>query len=175
MPDDYQLTDNEGALLALVLRRQPITAYQIARAFEKSPIHTFNTSNGKLYPLVRRLTKHGLLGVENVVADDRGTQRFFCTEAGRAVLKAWIQQIRPEHDLLHDPLRKKLQAFDLLTRDEQIEWVRTAREALQSKLDQVVQYDAEVEGEYGELMRDGAKRALDARLNWLDHIGTELR
>jgi DNA-binding PadR family transcriptional regulator len=164
------LTDNEGALLALILRRQPVSAYQIGRAFEASPIHTLNTNKGKLYPLLQRLHERGLLGANIVEGDRRRTQLFECTEAGRTALKAWVCSIRPEHDLLHDPLRKKLQAFDLLTLEEQTQWADTATGRLRARLAQVEAFDAESEGPFGPLMKDNAREAIEARLRWLDRL-----
>src|SRR5688500_7080847 len=55
------LTDNEGPLLVLVLRVQPVTAYQIAKIYADSPVTDFNASKGKLYPLIQRLVGRGLL------------------------------------------------------------------------------------------------------------------
>jgi DNA-binding PadR family transcriptional regulator len=168
------LTDNEGALLALILRRQPISGYQIGRAFEGSPIHTLNTSKGKLYPLLQRLHQRGLLSADTVESDRRRTQLYKCTEAGHAALKDWALAIRPEHDLLHDPLRKKLQAFDLLTPEEQERWVDEARARLRTRLVEVDAFEAECEGPFGPLMKDNAREALGARLRWLEHLGASL-
>ncbi|HWH17808.1 MAG TPA: helix-turn-helix transcriptional regulator [Allosphingosinicella sp.] len=168
MPDNRPLTDNEGALLSLVLRQQPITGYQIGRFFEASPVHTFNTSKGKLYPLIHRLRERGLLAAEEVAGDHRGTQRFVCTEAGRQVLKEWVLSIRPEHELLHDPLRKKVQAFDLLTTDEQREWIEAAKKRLERKLREVEQWSPEIEGPFGDIVQESAKAALQGRISWLE-------
>jgi DNA-binding PadR family transcriptional regulator len=165
------LTDNEGALLALIFRRQPVSAYQIGRSFDESPIHTLNTSKGKLYPLLQRLHERGLLSAGSVEGDRRRTQLFECTEAGRAALKAWVRSIRVEHDLLHDPLRKKLQAFDLLTADEQRAWVGQASDRLRERLAQVEAFEAECEGPFGPLMKENAREALEARLRWLERLG----
>lgn len=162
------LTDNEGALLALIVRRQPISAYQIGRAFEESPIHTLNTSKGKLYPLLQRLHLRGLLSAETVEGDRRRTQLFECTDDGRSALKAWVCSIRPEHDLLHDPLRKKLQAFDLLTLAEQQDWAERAANRLRGRLAEVEAFDAECEGPLGPLMKENARQALEARLCWVE-------
>ncbi len=168
------LTDNEGALLALILRRQPVSAYQIGRAFDESPIHTLNTSKGKLYPLLQRLHERGLLSAAVVEGDRRRTQLFECTEAARAALKAWVGSIRPEHDLLHDPLRKKLQAFDLLKPDEQRLWVQEASARLRARLAEVEAFDADCEGAFGPLMKDNAREALEARLRWLERLGASV-
>ena len=164
------LTDNEGALLALIVRRQPVSAYQIGRAFEESPIHTLNTSKGKLYPLLHRLHERGLLSAGTVEGDRRRTQLFECTDEGRVALKSWVCSIRSEHDLLHDPLRKKLQAFDLLTPAEQQDWVEMAANRLRTRLSQVEAFEAECEGPLGPLMKENARQALEARLRWLESL-----
>ena len=165
---DFSLTDNEGTLLALVLRAQPITAYQIAKTYEESPVTNFNTSKGKLYPLVRRLRERGLLGAEAVAGDARGTERLVCTEAGARAVKQWVQDIRPGHLLLEDPLRTRLQSFDLLSREERIEWVVEVKAQLMAKLEALEEYGREVEVPFKDLVHDNAVSSLRARMDWLD-------
>ena len=174
MPNRRPLTDGEGALLSLVLRQQPMTGYQIGKFFEASPVHTFNTSTGKLYPLIYRLETRGLLRAEEVPGDKRGTKRFYCTEEGREVLKQWVLEVRPEHALLHDPLRKKLQAVGLLAQGEQLKWIATARRRLEEKLKEVEAWPAQVEGPFGDLVKDSAKSALEARIAWLERAQARL-
>ncbi|SMF62034.1 PadR family transcriptional regulator [Allosphingosinicella indica] len=162
------LTDNEGTLLALVLRQQPITAYQIAKIYEESPVSNFNTSKGKIYPLIRRLRDRGLLSAEAVEGDARGTERLVCTDAGRETIKSWLRQIRPTHLLLEDPLRTKVQSFDLLSRDEQIEWLVEAKAQLTEKLAEVEDYGEGVTVPFKEFVHDNAVGSLRARMDWLD-------
>ncbi|HVL79528.1 MAG TPA: helix-turn-helix transcriptional regulator [Sphingomicrobium sp.] len=168
MPGRRPLTDSEGAILTLVLRQQPITAYQIGKAFEASPVHTLNTSKGKLYPLIYRLHDRGLLSGEAVEGDKRGTQLFSCTASGKQALRRWVLTIRPEHELLHDPLRKKIQGFELLSREEQMNWLAEARDRLGRKLEDIERWPTDVEGPYGELVHESAKVALRGRIAWLD-------
>jgi DNA-binding PadR family transcriptional regulator len=167
MPDRRPLTDSEGAILTLVLREGPVTAYQVGKSFVTSPVHTLNTSKGKLYPLIRRLNDRGLLAAEDVAGDQRGTQRFSITPAGREALKRWILLFRAEHELLHDPLRKKIQGFELLSKKEQQEWLESAQSTLRRKLRAVEQWPPEAEGPFGDLVKESAKAALRARLDWL--------
>lgn len=154
-----------------MLRQQPLTAYQIGKFFEASPVHTFNTSKGKLYPLIHRLQDRGLLRGEEVPGDHRGTQRFYCTEVGEEVLKRWVLLMKPEHELLHDPLRKKLQAFPLLTKAEQLLWLDTSKAHLEAKLEKVEGWSADLEGPFGDLVKDSAKAALESRIAWLQRAG----
>ncbi len=58
---DMKITEHEGMLLALMLRQQPVTAYQLFRFFETSPVTSINASKGQLYPAIRRLRERGLI------------------------------------------------------------------------------------------------------------------
>jgi DNA-binding PadR family transcriptional regulator len=164
------LTDNEGALLALVLRIQPTTAYQIMRIYNDSPVSNFNTSTGKLYPLIRRLRELGLLEAQAVEGDRRGTEQLWCTPAGEAAIRLWVRQLRPAHLLLEDPMRTKVQSFDLLTREEQVEWIVDAKAALAEKLAEVEAYRGEAQVPYQEVVHDNAVSAIRARMDWLDRM-----
>lgn len=162
------LTDNEGTLLSLILRAQPCTAYQVMKIYEASPISNFNTSKGKIYPLILRLRNLDLLTSEAVEGDARKTERLTCTPAGRAAVKEWVKQIRPSHLVLEDPLRTKMQSFDLLSSREQVEWIIEMKAALLEKLADLEKYAQEVDVPYLEIVHDNAVSSLRARMDWLD-------
>ncbi|MDQ8757527.1 PadR family transcriptional regulator [Sphingosinicella sp. LHD-64] len=164
------MTDNEGAFLALVLRTQPATAYQISRIYEESPVSNFNTSKGKIYPMIRRLEMQGLIEKRPVEGDARGAEVLLCTAAGRAAVKAWVQTIRPTHLLLEDPLRTKVQSLDLLDRDEQIAWIVDTKAALHDKLRVLDEYGRSVTVPFHEAVHDNAVSALRSRMDWLDRL-----
>ena len=170
MSEDPPLTDNEGTLLALVLRVQPVTAYQISKIYEDSPVSNFNTSKGKLYPLVRRLRDRGLLQAEPVTEDARRTERLSCTPLGREAVREWTKQVRPVHLLLEDPMRTKVQSFDLLSRDEQIAWILEVKGQLLQKLADVEAYGKNVSVPYQEFVHDNAIASLRGRMDWLDRM-----
>lgn len=167
---DPVLSDNEGTLLALVLRAGPITAYQIAKIYDESPVSNFNTSKGKLYPLIRRLRERGLVRPIKVASDARGTEQLECTDAGREAVRSWVKAIRPGHLLLDDPLRTKLQSLDLLSRQEQIEWVAAIKEQLLAKLAELDAYGREVDVPFHELVHENAVGAVRGRMEWLDRL-----
>lgn len=170
-----ELTENEGALLALVLRKEPVSAYQIAKEYDASPIYTFNTAKGKLYPLIERMIGRGLLRGTEVPNDRRGTHLYSCTDAGRTALRNWVRAFRPEHELLPDPLRRKLQALELLAPDEQLAWVRDAKARLAHRLAAVENHDPDAEGPFGRFAQDSASESLRMRLDWLDRLERSLR
>jgi DNA-binding PadR family transcriptional regulator len=170
LQSNVSLTDNEGTLLALVARAEPITAYQIAKVYEESPVSNFNTSKGKIYPMIRKLRSAGLLRAHTVPGDARGTEQLETTQQGRQAIRAWIMAIRPTHLLLEDPLRTKVQSFDLLSREERIEWLSELKVQLLRKLEDVERYGQEVSVPYQELVHANAVRSLRSRMDWLDLV-----
>ncbi|MES2442418.1 MAG: helix-turn-helix transcriptional regulator [Pseudomonadota bacterium] len=169
-----ELTDHEGTFLALVLRTQPVTAYQVSKIYDESPVSNFNTSKGKIYPIIRRLIERGLLEKAAVAGDARGTEQLSCTDAGRVAVRGWVMQLRPSHLVLEDPLRTKVQSFDLLSRDERVAWILEAKEALSGQAERLEAYGAEVEVPFQDFVHDNAMRSLRARIDWLDRMLAKL-
>ena len=83
-------------------------------------------------------------------------------------------EIKPTHMLLDDPLRTKLQSFDLLSRDEQLEWIVNAKAGLQQKLEELEAYGASVTVPFKDLVHDNAVMAVRGRLDWLDRLLAEI-
>lgn len=164
------LNDNEGTFLALVQRIQPVTAYQVSKIYDESPVSNFNTSKGKIYPLIKRLCDRGLLIKEAVSGDARGTEQLRCTSLGEQAIRHWVKDIRPAHLLLEDPLRTKVQSFDLLSPAEQIEWVMAAKEQLAKQLDTLDAYGLSVSVPFQDYVHDNAVRSVRARIAWLDRM-----
>jgi DNA-binding PadR family transcriptional regulator len=169
MSDGYSLSDYEGTLLGLIVRAEPITAYKILRAYELSPVTNYNNSKGTVYPIIRRLKQRGLVVSSPVVDDGRGTEQLGSTEAGRAAVRLWARDI-PSQLLAEDPLRTRVQSFDLLSRMERIEWCAKAKAALADKLDELGAYGESVDVPFKDLVHDGAVSSIRARMDWLDRV-----
>lgn len=168
--EKHRLTDNEGILIALVYRIQPTTSYQLVRIYSDSPISNFNASKGKIYPIIERLVELGLISKRRRKGDLRGTEEIQCTAAGRRAVKRWVQEIKPSHLLLDDPLRTKVQSFELLTPLEREDWVLRAKAELHLKLEEVDSYGRDVEVPFQSFVHDNAIRSLRARMDWLDFL-----
>jgi len=63
----------------------------------------------------------------------------------RDAVRRWVMDIRASHLLLEDPLRTKVQSFELLSGEERRAWIAHARTALRAKLAEVESYGAEVD------------------------------
>jgi len=172
---NYVLTDNEGMLLSLVVRAEPITAYKIAKVYDQSPISNFNTSKGKIYPMIQRLRAAGLLRARPIRDDARGTERLETTKKGRKAVRNWIKEIRPTHLLPEDPLRTKLQSFELLSREERIEWLSELKVELAKKLEEVAQYDHGDGGQFHDLVLENALSNIRGRIEWMDEVLNRVR
>jgi hypothetical protein len=98
------------------------------------------------------------------------TEHLEATEEGRKAVVQWIKNIRPSHVLPDDPLRTKLQSFDLLTREERLEWIAEIKTELSKKLDAVDLYGEEESVPFHALVHDNAVRALRMRMDWLDRV-----
>ncbi len=164
-----KLTDDEGTFLALLIRVQPTTAYQIARVYEESPVSNFGTSAGKIYPLIRRLKAAGLLSARKV-QDRRGTEMLRCTKSGEAAVRRWVLQTRPNHLLLEDPMRTKVQSFGLLSQEQRVAWIMEARGLLREKLAELERYGKEVDVPFKQYVHDNAVSSLRSRIDWLGRL-----
>lgn len=164
-----RLTDDEATFLALLIRMEPATAYQLAKVYAESPVSNFGVSKGKIYPLIKRLKQRKLLRAKPV-DDRRGTEKLGVTSLGREAVRAWLREIRPNHLLLEDPLRTKVQSFQLLSDQEQLQCIETAQAALQEKLEEVRRYSETVEVPYKEAVVDNAVTGIRSRIAWLSRV-----
>jgi len=170
VPEITTLTDDEGTFLSLLVRVGPATAYQISKIYSDSPVSNFGTSKGKIYPMIRRLREQGLIRSIPVEGDRRGSELLESTAAGIEAVRHWVKQIRPYHILLDDPLRTKVQSFELLTAREQLEWISKAQSALEEKLAELDQYAAEVDVPFKEFVHANAVESTKTRLEWLKSL-----
>lgn len=164
------LTDDEGTFLALLVRIQPATAYQISKVYAESPVSNFGTSKGKIYPMVRRLKERGLMSSRSLGGDARKSEVLNVTARGREAVRGWVKQIEPNHILPEDPLRTKVQSFDLLSREEQLDWISSARSALAHKLAELEEYGSSVTVPFKEQVHDNAVSSVESRIAWLDRL-----
>ena len=164
------LTDNEGSVLALILRRQPVTAYQLVKIHERSPVSSFNESKGSVYPVIARLKARALVLAEPVDGDGRKAELLRCSDAGREAVRDWVLDVSPGDVLLFDPLRTKLMSLDLLARDEQIEWAVDLKRFIADKIAEVEAYDRTVTVPFQPVVRASTIGPLQAKSAWLDEL-----
>lgn len=164
------LTDKEGALLAAIRRKQPITAYAISKHFQESPISHFNESKGQVYRMINHLADREFLCKTSVEADGRGTELWACTDKGLIALHIWIRELKPNHVILDDPLRTKIAHLDLLPPAERRAWVAEAKRELQASLEKIDEYFGDSGSPNSRFVRDNSETIVRSRMDWLDRI-----
>ena len=170
MKNDPKVTEHEGMLLALIVRQQPVTAYQLFRFFETSPVTSINASKGQLYPAIKRLRERGLIDGRKVAGDGRGAEELSVTDAGRETVQAWTRAIDGSHIALDDPLRTRILSFDLLSREERLEWIARAKALVKQRRAIVEEYNQSVTVPYQDFAYASVIEALRVKMEWLDEL-----
>jgi DNA-binding PadR family transcriptional regulator len=165
-----RLTENEGVLLALVLRQQPVKPYQLHKIYENSPISSINASKGQVYPAIRRLKERGLLESKKVEGDGRNPETLVATDAGVEAVRGWVNDIEDSHIVLDDPLRTRLLSLELLGPQERLEWVARAKALVKERSERVEAYDKSVTVPFQEHVARNARGMLEAKMSWLDEL-----
>jgi PadR family transcriptional regulator AphA len=80
------------ALLAL-LTAQPMTGYDLAKAFHSSVGHVWHAPDSQIYPQLKRMEAEGLIAGETVAWGPRGTKtQYDITDAGLAAFQEWMTE-----------------------------------------------------------------------------------
>lgn len=159
-------TEGEGTILAIIHRHQPVTAYQLRSLGKTDLVANFNTSKGKIYPVIQRLLARQLLRAEDVVGDRRKAKRLYCTARGQQALRNWLR-IRAEDEILtDDPLRDRVQSLSILKPNEQIVWLVQVRQRLANELRQIERQAPKTL--LGAIATDNAASLYRARMDWLE-------
>lgn len=78
------------ALLAL-LTAQPMTGYDVTKAFRSSVGHVWHAPDSQIYPELRRMESEGLLAARAIPWGPRSTKtEYTVTADGEAALRAWM-------------------------------------------------------------------------------------
>ena len=170
----------EHAVLGVVWRAEPCTAYAVRKVFRESPSSHWSGSAGAIYPLVRRLEGRELLRSVAKRGDRRATRLYRLTAKGRRVLRTWLRPPLPPGASLMDvdPLRVRLLFIGALREDEQAAVLAEARERLREqlgRLEEEVRADRAAGDRYRYFVSRGAVLSVRAQLAWLDEVAAALR
>lgn len=99
------------ALLA-ILTAQPMTGYDLAKAFRASVGHVWHAPNSQIYPELRRMEKDGLVDGESVAWGTRGTKtQYTPTPSGLAAFREWMATPL-DYALARDPAHLRAAYFE---------------------------------------------------------------
>jgi len=164
------LTENEGSLLGVIVRLEPLSSYQLIKVFEESPVAKFNNSKGAVYPQVRRLKARGFLETATTPDDKKASELVKTTDLGREALRLWVQDINHDHTFLPDPIRTRMMLLDLLSKDEQIAWIVDMRRLLEEKKREVEEFAEKTVLPFGGVVHASAIAGLDVKIEYVDRL-----
>nr|WP_298895984.1 helix-turn-helix transcriptional regulator [uncultured Altererythrobacter sp.] len=168
------LSELEGAVLSVIARKQPLTAYAVRKEFEASATHSWSASAGAIYPLVRRLVKGGLIKETPDAEDARGTRKLELTRDGNQALCNWVLETRV-HVLAAGPDPIRTRSFALSAVPPQLrvkalqDWRKATIERLEATIEQIARFEAD-----GDILAAMATRGGEleerARIQWIDEM-----
>lgn len=93
------------AVLGLLSWRGPLSGYQVKQTYEVSSRFIWSVSYGQIYPTLKQLEAEGLATSTTERSANRPDSRVYAiTDAGRAELKAWLEEptslAAPRNELL---------------------------------------------------------------------------
>ena len=168
------LTELEGAVLGIVARKPPLTAYAIRKEFENAVTQSWSASAGAIYPLVRRLVDDGLLKETSKPNDGRGTILLRLSPAGRASLIDWLKAGDPKAlGPAADPMRTRGFAFSELPSQDRIpvlhDWRALTKRSIELIREQIERFEQE-QDRTAAIATRGTQLQLEARLQWIDEM-----
>lgn len=166
---DIAVNEHEGTVLGMVARWQPVTRYQLLKAFERSPISSYNTSKGSLYPLVGRMIVRGFV-VAETGDGPRESELISLSPLGREALSRWVMRIGPQHGMVHDPLQVRILALGELPLADRVRWVVSAKDLLLEKKAELKEYHDRLKVPFNDIVYNFGVAAIDAKLLWLDRL-----
>ncbi len=182
MPDTKttrELSRFELAVLGLVSKGGPCTAYWIRRQFHQSPSSFFSGSAGAVYPAVARLARRSLIKATTRREGSRTSRRYSLSQTGKRALKRWLLPPFPREDAAFtmDPVRTRVYYLGALSRQDRKRFVDEAIGQARRRM-AVVQAESEERQESGDqfsyLGGLGVLHEVRARVRWLEELRRSL-
>jgi DNA-binding PadR family transcriptional regulator len=173
-----ELSDLELVVLGIVWKRGPCTPYVIRKEFATSPSSHWRGSTGAIYPLVLRLASQHYLKTNRTSRGRRASTCCSLLPKGLREIRRWLLPPIPEEAaaVTYDPLRSRVPYLGVLTTAERLAFLREAERALREQiphLEKRLESYMALGDQFGALSVKGARRLLQARLEWIIEMQTE--
>src|SRR5215472_16534009 len=124
-----ELTELEGAALAVISRLGGCTPYRVRQDFLSSRSHEWSGSAGAVYPALRRMRAAGLVHAKRI-AGRRPAEIYTLSRAGHAALMSWLKDTDRASGSGLDPFRCRADYWIVLSQPER----RVFEQSLLAKL-----------------------------------------
>jgi PadR family transcriptional regulator AphA len=159
------------------LADQPRTGYALLKHFEQSLAYSWPASHSQIYPELARLVADDL--IEQTESGARNSKTYAVTGAGLQELRRWLLETTPERRVRSDAALRTFFLW-LLTPEEAERQLEDERSYWQGVLDEFRRIQDEPTGRNKKartlrIALEGGIRTVEARLDWLNDVMTELR
>jgi DNA-binding PadR family transcriptional regulator len=169
-----RLTELENAVLGVIWRRGPCSAYVLKREFDTSPSSSWSASAGSIYPLVKKLSAAGLIDVQQKSWGTRTRATVTLSETGKDALHDWVATV--PHRIGQpspDPIRTRAFFLDVLPQEQRSHFLDEAEEVTRKAIDELRAAMTALhhpESRVDFLATSGAFFQLKARLRWIRYL-----
>lgn len=106
------------AILCL-LRRGPMTGYDLAKEFSSALANFWNASHSQIYPELKKMTDEGLITFDTVIQGEKLEKKMYTlTDAGLAEHRAWMDRLDDFEPTGRDIFRLKAFFMDAWSAEE---------------------------------------------------------
>lgn len=174
------LTTLEYIVLGLI-SIEPQSGYSIVSFFNEDSYNSWSASPGSVYPMLKRLEKHGMISGElEIEHETRPRKVYNLTDDGASSLDSWLQEVpkmRPfyeqreeatlrfqfmEHRLSHDEILRWLQNYL-----DAINYATTGSEFYQTEINKAMEEHGQV-SIHTQLLMEGYMMELNTVRTWLE-------
>ena len=171
------LTTTEVAVLG-VLTWGPMSGYDVKKTVDSTVGYVWGPAKSQIYVVLPRLVEDGLATSRTVAQSQRPDKTLYrITAAGRAALKAWIEETPPPPDPDRNPLLLKIFFGDVSSPDVLADQVRERRREAERLREALEGFDAEADPAdlYSALTRAWGHAYADAVIRWARKAERQLR
>ncbi len=170
-----KLSELECAVLGVVWRMGPCSAYAVRKEFEQAT-SSWSSGPGTIYPVISRLEAADFIAGEDHDWGERGKRLYRATKAGLKEIRAWVCEV-PDWTGAPptDPLRSRAFFLDALADTSQrrafvARAIAVTTAAITELRQAMVVRTIEEDGRYGKIALAGALLQLKAKLRWLRQV-----
>jgi PadR family transcriptional regulator AphA len=171
------LTTTDAAILG-VLSWGPMSAYDVKKTVDSTVGYVWGPAKSAIYAVLPRLVDDGLATARKVAQSQRPDKTVYrITRAGRASLKAWIEDTPPPPDPSRNPLLLKIFFGEVSSPDALANQVRARRLEAERLRETLTRFDEEADPDelYSALTRDWGHEYADAVIRWARRAEARLR
>jgi PadR family transcriptional regulator, regulatory protein AphA len=171
------LTTTDAAILG-VLSWAPMSGYEVKKTVDSTVGYVWGPARSAIYAVLPRLVEDGLATARKVAQSRRPDKIVYrITSAGRAALKAWIEETPPPPDSARNPLLLKLFFGDLSSPEVLADQIRARRLEAERLREDMDRFEAAADPDdlYTALTREWGREYAAAVIRWARKAEAQLR